>query len=131
MNSHRWNAVCILYSRIDVNVIGVAALSRCLNIKADWRWVPPFDLAFELPAESLDLIEVPGKFGAASVRINRIAANKFFLPRIFKILPARHPRNGAGGNIIGKAGLPEQLREITARGCPVQVVAQIPAELPA
>ena len=51
--------------------------------------------------------------------------------RFLEILPARHPGNLTVADVVGKTGLPEQLRQVAARRFTVEVIAQIAAELAA
>jgi hypothetical protein len=44
---------------------------------------------------------------------------------ILEVLPARHPRNLGVTDVVGKARLPQQLRQITFRRLAVHVIAEV------
>src|SRR5271155_662560 len=90
------NAVRVLHPRIDVDKIRIAPLGGRLDIKTDRSGIAALDLAFVIAAESFNLVKIPGKLGAAAVRVDGISANEFLLVRIVEILPARHPGYRAG-----------------------------------
>ncbi len=125
------NAVDVFDGRIDIQVVIVRALGGRLAIEADAGGVAAFDFALEVAAEAGDGVEIAGEAGAATIGVDGIAANEFFFVRVGEVLPAGEPGDGAFGNVIGEAGLTEQLREVTAGGGAVEMVAEIAARLAA
>src|SRR5579872_846146 len=80
MNAHNRNPECILHFGIDFDKVRRTRQGRSLNPQIHRSRILPFDLAFELGAESLDAAQLR-KFTAASVRIHRIPANEGFFVR--------------------------------------------------
>src|SRR6185437_6073449 len=113
------NAVYVLHLRIDIDEVFVAALCRGLYVKTDRRRIAALDFALVFTAESFDLIEVPRKLAAASIRVNRIASDELLLTRVVQILPAWHPGDCARRDVVRKARLSQQLRKVSARGSAV------------
>ncbi len=119
------DAVDVFDGRINIYVVIVRALSGRLAIEADAGRIAAFDFALEVVSEAGDGIEVAGEAGTAAIGVNGIAANEFFLVRIIEVLPAWKPGDGGFGDVIGKAGLAEQLWKITAGGGAVEMITQI------
>src|SRR5262249_6472205 len=102
MNSHNRNAVGVLYLRVELHVVRGARQGGGLHRKAHRRGIAPFNFTFECPAKSLDARVVPGKFRTPAAGIDRISADKFLLPRVLQILPARHPRDRVVSDVVRK-----------------------------
>src|ERR1700685_1178536 len=105
MNARSGDAINVLHFGIDIDIIRIAALRRRLDVEAHRSRIAALDLALELAAEALDVSVVIRKLAAAAVRIDGVAADEFLLARIVKVLPARHPGDGAGRDVIGKTRL--------------------------
>src|SRR5579863_8433023 len=125
------NAVGIFHSGIEIHVVRIRAQRGSLDSEAHRRGIAPLDLALVRRAEPFEFIGESGIISATTVRVDGISADKLFFMRIFQILPARHPGDGAVADVVGEWRPPHQLRKISPRGTAVTMVAEVAAQLSA
>src|SRR5258708_30854993 len=131
MEARHRNPELVLDLGVKIDIVCGHRQRRRLDGEAYWSRVAALDRPLVSGTKSLGLAGIPGKLRAAASGINRIPANKFFLVRIFQVLPAGHPRHSVVADAIGEAGLSQQLRQISAGGLAVKVVAEVSRELSA
>src|SRR5258708_28769136 len=131
MEARHRNPELVLDLGVKIDIVCGHRQRRRLDGEAYWSRVAALDRPLVSGTKSLSLAGIPGKLRAAASGINRIPANKFFLVRIFQVLPAGHPRHSVVADAIGEAGLSQQLRQISAGGLAVKVVAEVPPKLSA
>src|SRR5215467_14229826 len=73
----------------------------------------------------------PGKLGTSTIGIDRIATNEIFFVSIIQVLPAGHPGDGAVRDMVRETWLTEQLRQVSASGFSIEMVAEISSKLSA
>src|SRR5580692_11582489 len=125
------NAVGIFHFGIEIDVIRIRAQAGSLNSETYGRGIAALDLALVGRSEAVEFVGDPGKISAAAVGVDGVATNKFFFVRIFQILPARHPGDGAVADVVGERGTSYKLRKISTHRLAVKVIAKVAAELSA
>ena len=76
------DAVDVVNSGIDIDIVFIAPLSGSLNVKTNGGWITALDFAFEVAAEAGDGVEIIREAGTAAVGVNGIAPDKFLFTRI-------------------------------------------------
>src|SRR5712671_3979414 len=99
METKLGNSKDVFLIGVSVHKVSRTRQGRCLDQRSDCRWIVAFDVAFEFRPKTLKLRIMAGEFSTASADIHRIATDKFFLARIFEVLPAWHPANCRIGDI--------------------------------
>ena len=96
METQHRNSKDVLYFGIDVQVVVFVGERRRLNCETHGRRIVPLNIALEVRPKALDAPVIIREFSAATAGIDGITTNKFLLARVFQVLPAGHPDDGAG-----------------------------------
>src|SRR5437660_1243532 len=113
----------IFLLRINVNVVSGTGKRRRLDESANRRGIVALDLALIGRAKALDLIVVSWELSATAPHVNRVAPDEFFFPRIFQVLPTRHPCNCGVSDVVRSGRLTQKLGQVSIARSPIQVIA--------
>src|SRR3979490_2566665 len=95
----------IFLFRVNIDIVGWAGKSWRLDQGAERSRIVALEIALESRAEAFDLPVIPRELSTTATHVHRVTPDKFFFPRIFQILPARHPSNGGIGNVVRRRRL--------------------------
>src|ERR1700682_6667718 len=131
MKPKLWDPEYVFLFRVNVDIVGWAGKSWRLDQGADCSRIVALEIALESRAEAFDLPVISREFSTTSSHVHRVAPDKFFFPRIFQILPARHPGNRGIGNVVRRRRLAQKPRQVAIAWTAVKGLAQIAPELSA
>src|SRR5882724_2448790 len=99
--------------QVNVDVVCRAGKSRRLDEGTDRSRVVSLDIALESRAEAFNLPVISGEFSTPASHVHGVSPDELFFPRIFQVLPTRHPGNGGVGNVVRRRRLTQKLRQVS------------------
>src|ERR1700730_1807683 len=112
MKPKLWDPEYVFLFQVNVDIVGWPGKRWRLDQGADRSRIVALEIALESRAEAFDLLVVPRELSTTASHVHRVASAKFFCPRIFQILPARHRSNVGIGNVVRRGRLAQKPRQV-------------------